>query len=583
MGMSSAQGGGRHDSNGSTQRPANAIAAHSVVAALRRHGVEVVFGQSLPSQVLLAAPEFGVRQIGYRTENAGAAMADGYARISHKVGVVAAQNGPAATLLVPGLAEAYKASIPIVVVLQEVSRQDTDKNAFQELDHFELFKGCTKWVRRVVVAERIDDYIDMAFTAAASGRPGPAALLFPYDLLGETAPETSGRETRLGGYPLDRCLADPAQVAEAAALLAEAERPLVVAGGGVHISQAQTVLAGLQEAASLPVATTSMGKGAVDEHHPLSVGVIGYFMGTRAMTKFQRPLVENADVILFVGTRTNQSGTDSWTLFPRHARYIHIDVDGLEVGRNYEALRLVGDAKLTLGALTDALGGHDLAGRQARRPQLEQQIDEARRRHRREAEPMVSSSAQPIRPERLMRDLETVLTPNSIVVTDASYASVWTGNYLRSQRAGMRFLSPRGLAGLGWGLPMALGAKVARPDCPVFCVAGDGGFGHVWAELETARRMGLNVIITILNNQVLAYQKHYEDALFGAHTDVCQFNPVDHASIARACGCNGVRVEDPEEYAAALTDAMSSAIPTLIDVVTDPDAYPPITLFEGRL
>ena len=180
------------------------------------------------------------------------------------------------------------------------------------------------------------------------------------------------------------------------------------------------------------------------------------------MTKFQRPLVENADVILFVGTRTNQSGTDSWTLFPRHARYIHIDVDGLEIGRNYEALRLVGDAKLTLGALTDALAGHDLAGRQARRSQLEQQIDEARRRHRAEAESMVSSSAQPIRPERLMRDLESVLTPDSIIVADASYASVWTGNYLRSQRPGMRFLSPRGLAGLGWG-PSDGARRESRP------------------------------------------------------------------------------------------------------------------------
>src|SRR5262245_22035934 len=241
---------------GQTQHKLGWCGAHIVARALKRHGVELVFGQSLPSALHLVAPEFGIRQIAYRTENAGASMADGYARMSHKVAVVTGQNGPAAALLVSGLAEALKASVPVVALVQDVRRAQTDRNAFQDLDHPELFRACSKWVRRVSEFSRIDDYVDMAFTAAASGRPGPAVLLCPQDLLQEARPEAApaARRRSLGSYPLDRVVADPARVAQAAALLAAARSPLVVAGGGVHLSGAQAELAHLQQTASLPVA-----------------------------------------------------------------------------------------------------------------------------------------------------------------------------------------------------------------------------------------------------------------------------------------------------------------------------------------
>jgi acetolactate synthase-1/2/3 large subunit len=326
-----------------------------------------------------------------------------------------------------------------------------------------------------------------------------------------------------------------------------------------------------------------MGKGAVDESHPLSVGVIGYYMGTGGIAKFQRPLIDQADVILLAGTRMNQNGTDSWTLFPRGATYIHLDIDGLEVGRNYEALRLVGDAKPTLAALTGALQRHDLSRRRAARSGVAARIADGRAKHRAEAEARLTAAARPARPERLMAEMARRLSDDTIVVADASYASIWVVNYLPAQRAGMRFLTPRGMAGLGWGLPMALGAKLAAPDRTVLCVVGDGGFGHVWSELETARRQRLNVVVTVLNNQILGYQKHAEDVLFGAHTSAIYFEPVDHAAIARACGLAGERVEDPADYGAALERALGADTTTVIDVITDPAAYPPVTSFEGRL
>lgn len=560
---------------------ANMSGAHVFAAALKRHGVEVIFGQSIPSALFIVAPEFGLRQIGYRTENAGAAMADAYARVSHKVPVVTAQNGPAATLLVPGLAEAYKASIPIVAIVQDVHRQQTDKNAFQELDHLDLFKGVAKWIRRVSEADRIDDYVDMAFAAAASGRPGPAVLIAPVDLFTDQPSIGAGRRVAaLGSYPLDRTVASPSAVAAAAELLASAKAPLVIAGGGAHLSDASAELVALQEL-GFPVATTAMGKGITDETHPLSVGVVGYFMGTRGRTRHLRPLVEEADVILLVGNRTNQNGTDSWSLYPKEARYIHLDVDGQEVGRNYEALRLVGDAKLTLDALNRELRGRDLSARETARPALEQKIAAGLDAWDKDVAGTLDLDAAPVRPERLMRDLDSVLTPETIVVADASYASIWVSNFLVSRKAGSRFVTPRGIAGLGWGLPFALGAKTARPEAPVVCLAGDGGFAHVWSELETSRRMNLPVVLIVLNNQILGYQKHAEKVMFNDFSDVCDFQAVDHAAIARACGCEGVRIEQAADFLPALKAALAAGTTTVIDVVTDQKAFPPITMFEA--
>jgi len=558
----------------------NRSAAVAISASLHRHGVAVTFGQSLPSLVQLANTQFGIRQIAYRTENAGGIMADGYARVSHKVGVVTAQNGPAATLLVPPLAEALKASVPIVALVQEVARNTFDKNAFQELDHIALFAGCAKWVRRVDHHSRAEDYVDMAFTAATTGRPGPAVLLLPSDLLAETARIANARSASLGTFPLDRVAPDPAALERAADLLANARAPIVFAGGGVHLSGAAEALARLQDTASLPTATTNMGKGAVDERHPLSLGVAANAMGRNGSTRHLRPMIDRADVVLLVGTRTNQNGTDSWTLYPRAATFIHIDVDGQEVGRNYEAVRVVGDAKLALEALQAALSRRDLVARTAGRAALEAEIAEGKRRFQDATAALSGSGASPLRPERVMAAVAEVMTPETIIVGDASYSTLWITNYLVSQRAGQRFLTPRGLAGLGWGLPLALGAKVAMPGAPVICVSGDGGFGHCWAELETARRMKLPVVLIVLNNGILGYQKHGETVAYGQHTDAVFFEPVDHAAIARACGCNGRRVEQADDLLPVLREALAADCLTLIEVMTDPEARPPLGFFD---
>jgi acetolactate synthase I/II/III large subunit len=553
--------------------------AELVALRLRDHGVTMVFGQSLPSTVHLAGSKIGTRQIAYRAENAGGIMADGYARVSRKVAVVTAQNGPAATLLVAPLAEALKVSVPIVALVQDVPTAVTDKNAFQEFDHFALFASCAKWVRRLTTPGRTADYVDMAFRAAATGRPGPAVLLLPADVLLESTAWVEPPVYPVLRLPLDRTVADPALIAQAADLLAAAAAPIAVAGGGVHLSGASEALAILQEQAALPVATTNMGKGAVDERHPLSLGMIGNSMGRFSPSRHVRPLITTADLVLLVGTRTNENGTDSWRIFSPATKFIHIDVDGNEIGRNYPAHRLVGDARLTLEALTAELGNRDLSRRRSARKALEGQIAGARVDFAKEIAPRLAA-ASPIRPERLMAALDVRLDPDTIVVADASYATNWIATYLTARRPGMRFLTPRGLAGIGWGFPMALGAKLASPDSKVVALVGDGAFGHCWAELETARRMGIAITVIVLNNGILGYQTHAEDKKFGAHTDACTFAPVDHAAIACACGCLGIRVTTAGEIDGALDRAMSAGVTALIDVVTEPTAFPPLSLYQ---
>jgi acetolactate synthase I/II/III large subunit len=558
--------------------------AKRIALALKRHRVDIIFAQSLPSAVILAAEEIGIRQLAYRQENMGGAMADGYARLSGKIAVVAAQNGPAATLLVPALAEAYKASIPVVALVQDVERPHLDRNAFQELDHFALFSSCAKWVRRMLTPDRVDDYIDGAFVAAGSGRPGPAVLMLPADLLREpAAPARTRRAASYETWPIDRTRPASELIARAANMIATARSPVVIAGGGAVSAGAAVALSQLQEMAHLPVFTTNMGKGSVDERHPLSCGVLGALTGPRSLGRRMRAVLDDADVVLLVGTRTNQNGTDGWRLIPPAAAIIHVDIDPQEIGRNYQALRLVGDAATTLEALHQALQARDREHRRNGRLVLENRIAAAWRAFDIDRAPLAESNGSPIRPERIMKEVQDLLTGETTIVADASYSSMWVVGQLRGSRAGMRFVTPRGLAGLGWGLPLAIGAKLARPRHPVIAIVGDGGFAHSWAEIETMVRSDVPVVVIVLNNGVLGYQKDAETAKFGRSTTACRLGPVSHAEIAQACGCSAIRIDAPGDLLPALRNAIESGRPWLIDVISAPDAHPPLSLYDGTL
>lgn len=555
-----------------------------VALSLKRHGVTEIFGQSNPPTIMLEANALGIRQIGFRQENSGAYMAHGYTMGSKegKIGVVAAQNGPAATLLVPGLAECLKASIPVVALVQDTATEAAEKNAFQELDHVKLYEGVSKWVRRLPGPSRVEDFVDMAFVAASSGRPGPAVLLLPTEMLFDTTEyeyQEDLRDISYGTYPLDRVMADPAQITKAAEMLAKAKAPIIYAGGGVISSGASQELRALQEKCSLPVATTTMGKGSVDESHPLSMGPIGYYMGKRGISRFMKPMVQDADVILLVGNRTNQNGTDGWTLLPEKANYIHIDIDPMEIGRNYQSLRVVGDAKFALAQLKEAMLKIGVSARKDARAELESKIAKAKADHVEDAKDAVTSNNSPIRIERFLAEVDKQLDDNHVIVADASFSSVWIANYTKAIKE-RKFIFPRGLAGLGWGAPMAMGAKVASPERKVFCLAGDGGFAHVWSELEACKREKINIVVAVINNEILGYQKHAERVLLGKCTTAVDLLPTDHAKIAEAVGIKGIRVEKAEDIAAAIKEAFAHDGPVVIDAMIDPNCIAPLPMMN---
>jgi acetolactate synthase-1/2/3 large subunit len=558
-------------------QPQHNTVADTIALTLQAHGVTEVFGQSLPSAFFLAAERHGMTQISYRTENAGGAMADAYARVSNRVGVVGAQNGPAATLLVPPLAEALTVSIPLLALVQEVPTRSRDRNAFQEFDHRALFGGVAKSINTITDPQRAQEYVEAALRIATSGRPGPVVLLLPSDILLEEAPEVRTPLRRLTSFPLDRTRPDATGIEAAAAAIADARRPVVIAGGGVHLSGAVAELVALQEDFALPVATTNMGKGAVSELSPLSLGVVGSAMGEGSPQAWVAPLLRDADLVLLVGTRTNENGTDSWRLLPENATFIHIDVDGVEVGRNYASLPLVGDARSALADLHAALSGRTLSHLEAGREAVEERVA---RPAGRPAFPEVSDGA--ILPQQIAEVIDRLVSDDAILVADASYSTLWTTYFLTAKRAGQRFLTPRGLAGLGWGFPMALGAQVAAPGRQVVCLTGDGGFGHVWAELETAVRENLPVTVVVINNGILGFQRHAELVKFGAHTSAVDFVAVDHVGIAEAVGVRGSRVTELHELEPALAEALAHDGPALVEVIASPNSYPPITLWDAE-
>ncbi len=552
--------------------------AEAIVHYLERHGVDLFVGQSLPSALHLAAEQTHIRQIHVRTENAGTAMCDAYARLTGKVPVMTAQNGPAATLLVPGLAEALKASTPILAIVQEVDLAFREKNAFQEYDHRALFASCAKWTGTLESADRVYDYVNLALTHAVTGRPGPTVLMVPAGVLLQEAPALPTPLSQRALFPLDRPVASADKIQNAADLLSAARRPLIIAGGGVHSSGAARLIEKLQAEGGFPVGTTLMGKGAVGEDHDLSLGVVGYLMGKMAPNRDHRRYIETADVVMFVGARNNQNGTDSWQLFSDGSRFIHVDIDGIEVGRNYDCLRLVGDARETLTSLVSALWASSA-------PQERKERAERLAAHLPAKRPLPQcippSDHRGVRPERIADTLNRLSPKGTIFAADASYSSAWLAGFGLAKACGDRFILPRGLAGLGWGLPYTLGAKLAHPDRTVVGISGDGGFAHVWAELETAARYQLSTISIVLKNGVLGYQRDAEIVKFGRHTAAIPIHEIDHAAIARATGCVGLTIETADGFESAFAEALTIDKPVVLDVRTDPAAFPTVSLFDN--
>ncbi len=543
-------------------------AGQAVAAMLCDYGVRYMFGmpggQHFPIYAGIAERRPAIDHLSFRSEKNAAFAAYAYAQVTGRPGVCDGTVGPGVTNLVSGIAEAWAASIPVIAISGDVPTSRVGKWAAQEVDMRSVLKPFTKAVLRVERADKIPETVRMAFRVATSGRPGPVHLVFPADIL---AAELDDRddlavEAECSVFPSRRSGPDPVAIERAADLLAGAQRPLVFAGGGVLTSGASAGLIALAELLSAPVATSMMGKGSIPEDHPLAIGAAVTFFDPRGVYQMRgHRFVADADLVLFVGTRTDEAATAVWTMPRPGVRAIHIDIDPVEIGRNYPVeVGIVADAKLALSALVAALQTRRIrSDGSQRRAAIRVAVEEWWRAVR----PKLESNEVPITGHRVVHELRQLLDPEAIVVTDASLVPYYTGAFFDVRRAGRAYVSPRGLGSLGSSLPMTIGAKLGAPERQVVGFGGDGGFAMAFAELETMRRTGLHATYVLLNNSALGY------GVMTLKPDISQrYEDVDYTRAAEAFGWLGMRVSRPADLGDALRSALAADRPALVEVIS---------------
>ncbi len=565
-------------SQNSALRRSNALTgAEAVVRMLQLHGVEHIFGlcgdTSLPFYDALYRLDHGMTHILARDERSAGYMADVYARVSGRVGVCEGPSGGGATYILPALIEANDSSVPIMAITTDIAVASRGRFALTELDQRALFQPVTKWNAVIDLPAHVPSTMRAAFRQMTTGKPGSCHIGLPFDVQQADVDEGDvWADPALGRFPAHRVRPDDAAVEAAAAILAEAERPLIICGGGPVISGAFDEVARLGAAIAAPIATSISGQGIVPDSHPLALGVVGSNGGTDQT----RALVQAADTVVFVGCRAGSVTTERWR-FPAQGgcKIVHVDVDPTAVGANYPTDAVViGDARLALGLLCDAL----TPTTRDRVARTEATVAEAKARKFAAFAELASSDERPIRPERLIAALQAVLPDDAVIVADPGTPCPYFSAFYTVDRTGRHFVTNRAHGALGYSLPGVVGAQIARPSAKCVAVMGDGSFGFNAGELETITRLKLPVTLVVVSNGVFGWIKAGQKAGFGERYFSVDFGRTDHAKVAAAFGVKSWRVEDPGELQATLTKAVNASEPTLVDVICQPlqDASAPV-------
>jgi acetolactate synthase I/II/III large subunit len=502
-------------------------------------------------------------------ERCGAFAADAYARVTNRPGVCDATLGPGATNLVTGLVESFNAGIPQVVLIGDANRDHAGKNMTQEARQTEILRPAVKDVIRIEATKRIPELVRRAFTVATSGRCGPVVLDVPEDVChGEHDFDAADFWIDPGTLkaPARRTRPDPVDLERAAAIVTRAERPLLLVGGGIHISQAYEALLAVAESQGIPVAHTMSGKGAIACTHPLSAGLFGRY------SRIANELIAASDALIVVGCKLGEIATRRFQLIPAGKPLIHIDICPEEIGRTTRAdVALAADARLALQDLVAALG--EGAKARMRRKDYCAEVPERMTNWRAGAADRLQSDETPINVGRLIHELNGLMPDDSILVADGGFAGHWGGLLYDTKRAGRHFIADRGFASIGYGVPGSLGAQLAAGTRRVVGLTGDGGFNMTLGDLETARRAGAAFVVCVFNNAASGYVKALQHSMFGSgNYQSADLIEMDYAAIARAMGCHGIRVEEPDKLAPALRDGLANtSAPTVLDIVVTRD------------
>jgi acetolactate synthase-1/2/3 large subunit len=550
------------------------FAAYLLTDYLERLGVEVIFGLTGHTVIgfLDALGRSKIRYVSTRHEQVAAHAADGYARASGKPGVLMTHLGPGLTNAATGVANAALDSIPMVVIAGDVQsyfhgrHPHQEINLHQDADQYQIYRPFCKRVYRVEHARDLPRIMERAFHLAQSGRPGPVLVDVPMDVFSTSLPIDAFNKVPA---ELARPAIDPATAQRIVTALAKAERPVLYAGGGVLSARASAELVALAEALELPIAHTLMGKGVVREDHPLLLGMTG-FWGTPIANEKCR----TADLILAVGTRLAEANSSSWD--PRFTfdipptRLIHIDADVAEIGRNFPTeLGVVADAKLALGALAAAAKGV----RHANRGSLRLEIAQGRRAFAANWADQYTSNQYPMRPERILAELRKAVPEDGYIVTDVGWNKNGVGQQFPITVPGT-FITPSGLATMGFGPAAALGVKLAQPDRAVVALIGDGAFGSNPSVVATAMEAGLGIVWLVMDNAAFGTIAGLTNMHYGWEFG-CLFEAdgvryrTDFAQIAKGYGADGVFIKSADELGPALSAALASGRPTVIQAAME--------------
>jgi acetolactate synthase-1/2/3 large subunit len=514
-----------------------------------------------------------IKRVRPHGEASAAYMADGFARASGRPGVCAAQVVGAHNLAA-GLRDAFLAHSPVIAITGGRDPHTKFRKVYQEVDDVPAFETVTKMNVTIDAVERIPDMLRQAFRVATSGAPGPVHLQFAGNE-GQIDADEAEMDTRVepqfASVPPFRPIAPDDVLSRALDLLRKAERPVIVAGGGVRASQAGPALLGLAERLAIPVATSLNGKDTIPGSHQLSVGVVGTYSRGSA-----NRVVLAADLVFFVGTETGGMTTHFWKVPPLGTRVVQLDIDPEALGRNYPPeVAVNSDARTALERMVELVG--DVEPDQTWAETAAQHVTDWRLEH----SPVLESDQVPMRPERLCAELTDLVPDDGIVVVDTGHAGMWMGGMYDLRMPTQSYM--RSAGHLGWAFPASLGAKCAALDRPVVCFTGDSGFWYHVAEIETAVRWGINTITVVNDNHSGNQSKRGFDRVYGgrqtekAH-EMWVFTEVDFAALAEQIGAVGIRVEKPADLAPAFDRALASNRPVIIDVVTDIDALAPVAV-----
>lgn len=540
--------------------------AEAVVRLLQGYGVRHVFGlcgdTTLPLYDALARLDHGITHVLTRDERSAGYMADGYARVTGRVGVCEGPSGGGATYMLPALAEANESSVPVLALNSDISTTARGRFALTALDQVALFRPVTKWNASIDAAVAIPQQFRRAFREMTTGRPGAVHLALPFDTqTGAVDEDDVTVEPGFDAVPAERPAPEAAAVEAAATLIATAQRTVIICGGGVLISGAEAELVALAERTGAVVATSISGKGAIADSHPLALGVVGSNGGTPET----RAVVDAADLVLFVGCRAGSVTTERWRHpAPGACRIVHLDVDDAVFGANYTPdIAIRADAKQALAAIELAIE------RRGGRPTTEgaAAVRAARKAKFAAFAALARSNDVPIRPERLVATLQAALPDDFLVAADPGTPCPYMAAFLTQPDVGRRVISNRAHGALGYAMPAAVGAQYGRPNTKVIAVMGDGSFGFCCGELETIARLAVPVTMIVVSNATYGWIKAGQKAGYAGRYFGVDFGRGDHAGIAAAFGVKSWRVEDPAILDGALRAALAHDGPSLVDVV----------------